>query len=112
MTWKFIRGFSLVGLAVAIVLAAIRIYMLSEWPSYLYQPGSEWFDIVMLALWPGAFYLTVLQDKEPLRTVAVVYTIAIVLNPLIYGAAGWLVCSALRALRWAKINLIRSRRPF
>jgi hypothetical protein len=91
MRWKFVRLFSLAGLAVAILLAMIRVS--------LSAPDATWFDTLTLALWSSAFYLAVLQAREQVKIVAAAYAIAISLNPLVYGAVGWLVWRTLRTLK-------------
>jgi hypothetical protein len=83
--------FSLIGLAVAVVLAAIRIYMLLHQPEYDDALYSEWFTILTLVLWPSAFYLSILMEKEPASVVVKIWTIAILFNPLIYAGVGWTV---------------------
>jgi|ERR1035438_372843 hypothetical protein len=50
-----------------------------------------WFDTLTFILWPGAFYLTLLQSEEPAKVAFVVWSIAVLFNPVIYAAVGWLV---------------------
>jgi predicted Kef-type K+ transport protein len=91
MKKKLVITFGIFGLFVAVVLASIRIYMLlheSEYGDALY---SEWFTSLTLFLWPSAFYLSILMEKEPIKVVIKVWTIAILFNPLIYGTIGWTV---------------------
>jgi cobalamin synthase len=52
--------FGAFGLAVAVLLAGIRIYLL-----YQYQDVVDWFNTLTLIVWPSAFYLTVMQAKAP-----------------------------------------------
>jgi|SRR5277367_3064433 hypothetical protein len=91
MKKKLIMTFSLFGLFVAVVLAAIRIYMLLHEPEYSDALYSEWFTILTLVLWPSAFYLSILMEKEPMKVVITVWSVAILFNPLIYGIIGWAV---------------------
>jgi hypothetical protein len=42
-------------------------------------------------LWPGSFYLSVMVAKEHLKVAVAVWSIAILLNPPIYGFVGWLI---------------------
>jgi hypothetical protein len=95
---KIIVIFGACGLAIAILLAVIRIYLLSQYPDVVYGDG-EWFDTFTLILWPGAFYLTVMQAKEPITKVVAVCSIAILANALIYAFVGWIVWRAGRFLR-------------
>ena len=83
--------FGLIGFFVAILLAAIRLYMLRHQAQYLDVIYGGWFDTLTLIFWPSSFYLTILVDKEPPKTVAAVLGIAILFNPLIYGFVGWVV---------------------
>jgi hypothetical protein len=53
---------------------------------------GKWFNAFTLILWPSAFYLTVLQAKEPITKVIVVWSIAILANALIYAFVGWIIC--------------------
>jgi hypothetical protein len=91
MKRKFVVRFALGGLGVALVLTGIRLYILHYEPLYFGTDGGDWFELLTLIFWPGAFYLTVLQDKEPAKVVFVVLSIAILFNGMIYGAVGWLV---------------------
>ena len=91
MKKKIITTFSLVGLFVAIILAAIRIYMLRHEQEYGDALYSGWFTTLTLLFWPGAFYLSILMQEEPIKVVVKVWTIAILFNPLIYGIIGWTV---------------------
>jgi|ERR1700722_11618263 hypothetical protein len=88
---RLITTFALVGLFVAVVLAAIRIYMLRHAPEYDDVLYGGWFDTVTLVLWPSALYLSILMEKEPAKVVVTVLGIAIAFNPLIYAAGGWLI---------------------
>jgi hypothetical protein len=88
---RLIVTFALVGLFVAIILAAIRIYMRMHESEYGDAIYGGWFDIVTLVLWPSAFYLSILMEKESASVVIKVWTIAILFNPLIYAAVGWLI---------------------
>jgi hypothetical protein len=89
MKKTLIVTFSLSGLFIAIVLLVIRLYMLHHEPFYRDVLYGGWFDTLTLILWPGAFYLTVMQSREPLKEVIFVCSIAILFNPLIYGLVGW-----------------------
>ena len=93
---RIITTFALIGLLVAVILAAIRIYLLHDQTHYLDLYGG-WFDIVTLVLWPSSFYLSILIQPEPATVVVVVWSISIFFNALIYAAVGWLLC------RFAKI---------
>jgi hypothetical protein len=95
---KMVVRFSGCGLAVAILLAAIRIYMLYQYPDVVYGDGP-WFNTFTLILWPGAFYLTVMQAKAPVNVAAVVWSVAIFSNGLIYAFVGWIVWCVSRFLR-------------
>ena len=89
MKKKIVIGFSAFGMFMAIVLAAVRIFMLyhaAEYGDVLY---GEFFTYFTLAIWPGSFYLTILQAKQPVQTAVVVWIVAIVLNGVLYGFVGW-----------------------
>ncbi len=98
MKKTLIVTFGLLGLFVAIVLAAIRLYMLYHEPQYRDVLYGAWFDTLTLILWPSSFYLTVMVSKEPPKVAVVVWSIAILLNPLIYGFVGWVVWRILKAV--------------
>ena len=91
MKKTLIVTFALFGLFVAIMLAAIRLYMLRHEPQYLDALYGGWFDTLTLILWPGAFYLSIMVAEEPLKVAVVVWSIAILFNPLIYGFVGWVI---------------------
>jgi hypothetical protein len=57
------------------------------------------FDTLTLILWPSAFYLTVLQAKEPITVTVAVWALAIFFNALIYACVGWTVWCVSRLLR-------------
>jgi hypothetical protein len=86
--------FGAFGLAVAVLLAGIRIYLL-----YQYQDVVDWFNTLTLIVWPSAFYLTVMQAKAPPTVAAVVWSVAIFANALIYAFVGWIVWRVGRFLR-------------
>jgi hypothetical protein len=89
MKKKIVIGFASFGFFMAIVLAAVRLFMLyhaAEYGDVLY---GQFFTYFTLALWPGSFYLTILQAKEPVQTVVVVWIVAIVFNAVWYGFVGW-----------------------
>jgi hypothetical protein len=94
---KIVVIFGACGLIVAILLGVIRIYLLYQYPDVVYGNG-EWFNTFTLILWPGAFYLTILQAKEPITKVVIVFSIAIAANALIYVFVGWIVLRARRLL--------------
>jgi hypothetical protein len=87
-------AFGCVGLIVAIVLLVVRFYLANHDPLY---GGS--FDMFTVILWPGAFYLLVLQTSEPPKVVFVVYSIAVLLNVVIYTLIGWAVWSIARRIQ-------------
>src|ERR1700689_2284775 len=90
MKKRIVIGFGAFGLFMAIVLAAVRIFMLyhaAEYGDVLY---GQFFTYFTLALWPGSFYLTVMQAKQPVQTAVVVWIVAIVLNAVLYGFVGWM----------------------
>jgi len=89
MKKTLIVTFSLVGLFIAIVLAAVRLYMLHHEPHYRDVLYGSWFDTLTLILWPSSFYLTIMVSNEPAKTGFVVWSIAVLFNPIIYGFAGW-----------------------
>jgi hypothetical protein len=93
---KTIVAFGVCGLTVAILLAAIRVYMLYEYQDVIY---GDWFDTFTLILWPSAFYLTVMQAKAPVTVAVVVWSVAIFSNALIYAFVGWMVRCASCLLR-------------
>jgi hypothetical protein len=89
MKKKIVIGFASFGLFMAIVLAAVRLFMIyhaAEYGNVLY---GEFFTYFTLSLWPDSFYLTILQAKEPVQTFVVVWIVAIVLNAVLYGIVGW-----------------------
>jgi hypothetical protein len=85
---KFLFAFGCGGFVVAIVLFVIRFYLLRHDPLY-----GGWFDILTVALWPGAFYLLILQSSEPSKVIFFVYSVAVTLNVVIYTLIGWLIFS-------------------
>jgi hypothetical protein len=90
MKKKFLVTFALCGLGIAMVLAAVRLYMFYTDPlSDALNEGG--FIVFTLVLWPGAFYLGILKDAEPAKQIFFVYGVAVLLNGAIYGAVGWLV---------------------
>jgi hypothetical protein len=91
MKKALIVTFGLLGLFVAILLAAIRLYMLRHGPQYRDVLYGGWFDTLTLILWPSSFYLTVMVGKEPPKVAVVVWSIAVLFNPLIYGFVGWVI---------------------
>jgi len=95
---KTVVGFGACGLAVAILLAAIRIYMFYQYQDVVYGDG-DWFNTFTLILWPSAFYLTVMQAKEPITVAIVVWSIAVFSNALIYAFVGWIVWRVRRLLQ-------------
>jgi hypothetical protein len=101
MKKKFLVTFTLCGLGIALVLTAVRLYILRHDPLYFDGDGA-WFDTLSLILWPSVFYLSVLQDEEPAKTVFVVWSIAVLFNAIIYGAAGWLVWRFARFMELVK----------
>jgi hypothetical protein len=92
---KMVVVFGACGLAVAILLAGIRIYMLHQYQDVV----GDWFNTLTLILWPSAFYLTVMQAKTPLAVAVVVWSVAILANALIYAFVGWIVWRVGRFLR-------------
>ena len=81
----------LLGLIVALALAGVRLYLLSHQPQYqeVLYGGSQWFNTATLIFWPGALYLSVMQNEEPLKVTVVVWGIAVLTNPILYGFIGW-----------------------
>ena len=65
--------------------------MLRHERQYLDALYGGWFDTLTLILWPGAFYVTVMVAEEPIKVAAFVWSIAVLLNPLICGFAGWVI---------------------
>jgi|HubBroStandDraft_4_1064222.scaffolds.fasta_scaffold105670_2 hypothetical protein len=96
MKKKIILTFALCGLCVALVFAGARLYMLRNEPLYREVLNGEWFDFLTLCFWPSAFYLSVMQADEPVKTAIVVWSIAILANPVIYACFGWLVWRVFR----------------
>ncbi len=92
---KFVLTFALCGLAIALVLAAVRLYILHHDPMYFYGEG-EWFNSLSLILWPSVFYLALVEYEDPAKVVFVMWSVAIAFNAVIYGAVGWLVCRIAR----------------
>ena len=91
MKKKFVLTFGLLGFVVALVLAGVRLYLLAHQPQYqevLYGDWN-WFDTVTMIFWPGSFYLSVMQSEEPLKVEVVVFSIAVLTNPILYGFIGW-----------------------
>lgn len=82
--------FGLLGLVVALILAGIGFYALSHQPQYQEFLYEDWkFNAATLILWPGSFYLSVMQSEEPLKVEVVVFGIAVLTNPILYGFIGW-----------------------
>ena len=100
MMWKFITRFALVGFSVAVLMASINLYLLHAHSAWVYSPNNGWYDVLILAVWPSAIGLMVLQTRDPVSDVVAIYSIAIVFNALIYGAVGWLVWIAAKTMRW------------
>jgi hypothetical protein len=96
MKKKIIVTFALFGLCVALVLAGARLYMLHNEPLYREVLYGEWFEPLTLIFWPSAFYLSVMQADEPAKTAIVVWSIAILANPVIYACFGWLIWRVFR----------------
>jgi hypothetical protein len=94
MKRKFLFTSACVGFLVAIVMMLTRFYVLQHDPLY-----GSWFDILTLILWPSAFYLTVMQSAEPPKVVFFVYSVAVLLNSVIYTLIGWLVWSVTKRIR-------------
>lgn len=90
MKKKFVGRFALCGLAIALVLAAVRLYILHHEPLYFYGDGM-WFNTLSLILWPSVSYLALIEYKDPAKVVFVMWSVAILFNAIIYGVAGWLV---------------------
>jgi hypothetical protein len=88
---KFLFSFGCAGFFIAVLLAGIRLYMLYHEPQYQDVMYGGWFDTLTLILWPSAFYLTLLQSEEPAKVAFVVWSVAVLFNPLIYAVVGWLV---------------------
>lgn len=99
MKREFLFGCGCVGLFVAILLAGVRLYMLYHEPQYQDVMYGGWFDTITLILWPGAFYLTVMQSKEPVKIAFFVWTVAVLLNPAIYAIVGWSLWRLSRAVK-------------
>jgi hypothetical protein len=92
---KTIVAFGVCGLTIAILLAAIRLYLL-----YRYRGEVEdWFNSLTLIFWPGAFYLTVMQARAPVTVALVVWSVAIFANTLVYAFVGWIAWRVSRFLR-------------
>jgi hypothetical protein len=68
-------------------LAGIRIYVFSHQPQYQeFLSGDwNWFDTATMIFWPGAFFLRVMQGEEPVKVAIVVWGIAVLANPLLFG---------------------------
>jgi len=92
---KIVVVFGACGLAVAFLLAGIRIYMLYQYQDVV----GDWFNTLTLILWPSAFYLTVMQEKAPPTVVVVVWSVAIFANALIYAFVGWIAWRLGRLMR-------------
>ena len=91
MKKKFVLRFGLLGLVVALTLAGIRLYALSHQPQYKEFLYGDWkFNAATLIFWPGAFYLSVLESEEPVKVAIVVWGVAVLTNPLLYGFIGWI----------------------
>lgn len=89
MKKKFVVTFALCGMSVALILAAIRLYLFCTDPSSDAMNEGP-FIIFTFILWPGAFYLGILQDAEPAKEIFFVYSVAVLLNAAIYAGFGWL----------------------
>jgi hypothetical protein len=68
----------------------------------MYSRDSGWYDVLTLTVWPSATGLMVLETRDPLSDVVAIFSIAIVLNALIYAAVGWLVWMAAKAIGWVE----------
>lgn len=92
---KTIVAFGVCGLTIAILLGAIRLYLLHRYRGDV----EDWFNSLTLIFWPGAFYLTVMQAKAPATVALVVWSVAIFANALIYAFVGGIVWRVSRFLR-------------
>ena len=90
MKKKFVLTFALCGLGIALVLGALRLYILHHDPLYFYGDG-EWFNTLSLILWPSVSYLAILQYADSTKEAVIVWSVAILFNAIVYGAVGWLV---------------------
>ena len=99
MNLKFLFSFGCVGLFVAVLLAGIRLYMLYHEPQYQNVMYGGWFETLTLILWPSSCYLTLLQSEEPAKVAFAVWSVAVLLNPVIYASLDGLCkgCAAARA---------------
>jgi MFS family permease len=109
MKKKFLVTLALCGLGIALVLAAVRLYIPDHDPLYFYGDG-EWFNTLSLILWPSVFYLAILQYEDPAKVVFVVWSIAILFNAIIYGAVGWLVWRFARFMKLVRPDELLSLR--
>ena len=69
---KSLLGLDYLSLFMAIVLAAVRLFMIYHAADYSDVLDGDFFTYFTLALWPGSFYLTILQAEEPVQRVVVV----------------------------------------
>jgi hypothetical protein len=100
MRRQFISTFAFVGLIVAVLFAAVRLYLIHNPAADQNLIYGGWFDSVTLILWPPSFYLTILMKKEPLSTQFIVWSIAILANPILYALLGWLAWRIAKVMRW------------
>jgi hypothetical protein len=99
MKKKIVLGFGALGLFMALVLGAMRLFMLYHEAQYSDVLYGASFTYTTLLFWPGSFYLMVLQGEEPPLVGVVVWTIAILVNPAIYAFVGWLISKAIGATK-------------
>jgi hypothetical protein len=101
MKKKFVVTFALIGLCVALVLAAVRLYILHHEPLYFYGDGA-WFNTLSLILWPSVAYLALVQYEDPAKVAFVMWSVAVLFNAIIYGAVGWLMWRFARLMELVK----------
>jgi len=88
---QILISFCCAGFFIAVLLAGIRLYMLYHEPQYQHVMYGGWFDTLTLILWPRRFLLTLLQSEGPAKVAFVVWSVAVLFNPVIYAAVGWLL---------------------
>jgi hypothetical protein len=99
---RFVLVFALVGLVFALVLGAMRIYLVHSGALDRDLSFGAAFDELTVTLWPGGFYLSLIEANDSFGQMALIATIAILSNALLYGLIGWAVWTVLRFLRLVK----------
>jgi uncharacterized membrane protein len=99
---RFILLFALVGLTLALILGAARIYLIHSSALDRDISFGAAFDELTVTLWPGGFYLSLIKIGDSFAKVTFIAAIAVLSNAVFYGLVGWVVWGGLRFLRLVK----------